>query len=104
MVHCSYLKLINLPLSPLPLLSHSLPPLKIPVANHIVFTCFGPSVEDGYGIGFIPQDDQILFGISSFHHAQHPDTGSKQYIQKLKEFMREMHNVMAATRGLTSTL
>ena len=62
-----------------------------------------PLVENGSSVGFVPQDDQLLFGISSFHHAQHPDTVSKHYIQKLRESMREMHNVMVARR-LTSTL
>ena len=56
------------------------------------------------GEGFVPQDDQILFGISSFHHVQHPDSGSKHYIQKLRESMREMHIFMVVTRKLTSKL
>ena len=114
---CGYLKLINLPFPP-PLLHPCFPSLlspfslipylpffpKIPVAHHKVFQCYGPLVEDGYGVGFVPQDDQILFGISSFHHAQHPDTGSKHYIQKIRECMMEIHNIMATTRRLTSKL
>ena len=116
MVHaCGYLKLSNLPFSPslsfIPVFPLFSPPcflfltsLKIRVDHHKVFQCFGPFAKDGYGVGFIPQDDLVLFGISSFHHAQHPDTGSKQYIQKLRESMMEMHNVMATTRRLTSKL
>ena len=89
------------PFSPIPYLP-ILP--KIPVTHHKVFTCYGPLVEDGYGIGFIPQDDRILFGISSFHHTQHQGTGSKQYTQKLRDSMREMHHIMVATTRLTSKL
>ena len=77
---------------------------KVSVAHHRMFYCYVPLVEDGYSVAYIPQDDQILFGVSSFHHGQHPDTGSKQYIQKLKDSMTEMHNIMVATGGLTSKL
>ena len=69
-----------------------------------MFHCYVPLVEDGYSVAYIPQDDQILFGISSFHHGQHPDTGSKQYIQKLRDSMAEMHDIMVATGGHTSKL
>ena len=77
---------------------------KISVAQHQIFFGYGPLPEEGYGVGFIPQDDQILFGISSFRHAQHPDTGTKQYIQKLRESMTEMHDIMMATGSHTSKL
>ena len=77
---------------------------KVSVAHHRMFHCYGPLVEDGYSVAYIPQDDQILFGISSFRHGQHPDTGSKQYIQKLKDSMTEMHDIMVATGRLTSDL
>ena len=70
----------------------------------MIFQGYGRMVEEGYGVGFIPQDDQILFGISSFRHAQHPDAGSKQYIQKLRESMTEMYDIMVATGGHTSKL
>ena len=114
-IGCSYLKLIiDLPLSNPFLNLFSSPPSlsffclpnfpKIPVAQHKIFQSYGAWVEDGYGVGFIPQDDQILFGISSFRHAQHPDTGSKQYIQKLRDSMTEMHDIMVATGGHTSNL
>ena len=77
---------------------------KVSVAHHRMFHCYVPLVEDGYSVAYIPQDDQILFGISSFRHGQHPDTGSKQYIQKLRESMTEMHDIMVATGGHTSKL
>ena len=70
----------------------------------MIFQAYGCMAEEGYGVGFIPQDDQILFGISSFHHAQHPDTGTKQYIQKLRDSMTEMHDIMVATGRHTSKL
>ena len=89
------------PLSPIPYL-----PIfqKIPVAHHKIFQCYGAWAEDGYGVAYIPQDDRILFGISSCRHAQHPDTSTKQYIQKLRESMTEMHDIMVATGGHTSKL
>jgi len=59
-------------------------------------------VEDGYGVCYNPQENQILFAVSSFRRC--PDTDSLLYGKKLMESLREMQYVMTATRGLNSKL
>ena len=99
-----FIPVLSLPL-PLPFPFLSLPIFqKVPVAHHRMLPCYGPLVKDGYSVAYVPQDDQILLGISSFRHGQHPDTGTKQYIQKLRESMTEMHDIMVATGRLTSNV
>ena len=50
--------------------------------------CFGAVVPDGYGVCYNPQENNIIFSISSFHSC--PDTDSLLFVIKLKESLKEM--------------
>ena len=67
--------------------------------QHDIVGCHFSYAEDGYGVCYNLQDDQVIFSIASFHH--YHDTDSQQYGQALMESLTEMHNVMMAARTLT---
>ena len=76
--------------------------LKVPVANHDIFLCFGAMVPDGYGVCYNPQEKQIIFSVSSFHGC--PKTDSYLFLQRLTESMGEMRQVLFAANGLSAKL
>ena len=56
---------------------------------------FGAVVEDGYGVGYNPQESQVIFCVSSFKH--HHGTDSLLFGAKLLESMKDMQGVLAAS-------
>ncbi len=70
--------------------------LQVPVPNVNLFLCFGAVVEDGYGVCYNPQEKQVLFSVSSYHH--NPHTHSQQYMIRLSQSLQEMKDVLVASR------
>ncbi|CAL1534831.1 unnamed protein product [Lymnaea stagnalis] len=58
------------------------------------FLCFGPVVPDGYGICYNPQDNQLIFSISSFNNS--PQTNSGQFSQSLTKSLLDMQTLLAS--------
>ncbi len=76
--------------------------LQVPVPNSNLFLTFGAVVEDGYGVCYNPQEDQLLLAVSSWHH--YPNTDSQLFGSRLAESLREMKDVLVASKGLSSKL
>ncbi|KAH9507364.1 hypothetical protein Btru_057910 [Bulinus truncatus] len=58
------------------------------------YLCFGPVVPDGYGVCYNPQDDQLIFSISSFNNS--PVTNSETFSQSLTESLVDMKSLLAS--------
>ena len=63
---------------------------------------FGPSEEDGYGVCYNPQGDEFRFSVTSFNH--YPDTDSRLLGVCLMQSLREMRDVMVASREIKAKL
>ncbi|KAL3872104.1 hypothetical protein ACJMK2_040057 [Sinanodonta woodiana] len=67
---------------------------QVPAQSESVLV-FGPVVPDGYGICYNPQEQQILFGVSSFNNCK--DTFSEQMAANLRKALLDMRNVLAGS-------
>lgn len=54
--------------------------------------CYGPAVDDGYGLCYNPRDDDMLFAISAFNSC--PDTCSKVMAQQMTEALEAMYSLL----------
>lgn len=54
--------------------------------------CYGPVVEDGYGICYNPRDDDMLFAVSSFSSCK--ETCSDGMAKSLSDSLADMYAVL----------
>ncbi|MEO1330428.1 MAG: choline/carnitine O-acyltransferase [Pseudomonadota bacterium] len=55
---------------------------------------FGPVTYEGYGIGYVIQNDTVTCHVSS--HRSHPDTGSRKFVAELRKAFGEMRGLLEA--------
>ncbi|XP_011482737.1 choline O-acetyltransferase isoform X1 [Oryzias latipes] len=53
-----------------------------------MFCCYGPVVQNGYGVCYNPQSDHIIFSVSSFHES--PETCSAEFVKHLLQGLQDM--------------
>lgn len=66
-----------------------------------MFCAFGAVTPDGYGICYNPQNERIIFTVTSFTKC--PKTDSAKFSTLLCEALQEMKNVIKTTQSLTTT-
>ena len=76
--------------------------MQVPVADFSIFLCFGAVVPDGYGVCYNPREKQTLLAVSSYRSC--PETDSARFLEKLKESLLEMKDVMLTAKGLSAKL
>lgn len=54
--------------------------------------CYGPVVEDGYGICYNPRDDDMLLAVSSFPSCK--ETCSNGMGKSLSDALQDMYTVL----------
>lgn len=65
--------------------------------------CYGPAVEDGYGICYNPRDNDMLLAVSSFPSC--PSTNAVDMGKSLSDALNEMHALLTrAGEKLSSKL
>lgn len=57
-----------------------------------IFMCYGPAVDDGYGLCYNPRDDDMLFAISAFKSC--PDTCSNVMAHQMTEALEAMYSLL----------
>lgn len=60
---------------------------------HRAFMCYGPAVEDGYGLCYNPRDNDMLFAVSAFPGC--PETNAREMGNALFEALNDMHQLLA---------
>lgn len=54
--------------------------------------CYGPLVENGYGICYNPRNDDIFFAVSAFNSS--PETSAVEMGKSLTEALENMYRVL----------
>jgi carnitine O-acetyltransferase len=67
---------------------------KVPAKSDCVM-CFGPVVEDGYGVCYNPKDKHINLVVSSFSTCQETDTG--RMVQGVEAALLDMRTLLEST-------
>lgn len=62
-------------------------------SNAKSFMCYGPFVDDGYGICYNPRNDDIILAVSAFKSS--PITGAKAMGQHLIDAFDHMHRLLS---------
>ena len=76
--------------------------LQVALAEHEIFLFFGAKVPNGYGVCYNPQNNRVIFAVSSLRSC--PETDSQVFGAKLMESMREMQAMLVkASCRLIST-
>lgn len=57
------------------------------------FMCYGPVVDDGYGICYNPRNDDIFLAVSAFNSC--PSTSAAQMASTLTEALENMYQVLS---------
>ncbi|XP_061163747.1 carnitine O-acetyltransferase-like isoform X2 [Saccostrea echinata] len=70
---------------------HNISTSQVP-AKHEACLVFGPTVPDGYGVCYNPQEKQIIFGVSAFNCC--PETESRKFIDSIRQSLYEMKTVL----------
>ena len=65
--------------------------LQVPVETTLL-SGFGPVVPDGYGICYNPQEERLLFTVSSFKKCHETDT--KNFTTNLFEALHQMKKIL----------
>lgn len=60
-------------------------------SNYSMALSFGPVVEDGYGVCYNPQEEQIIFSISSFNSCW--ETSTSRFINALDESLMQLKHI-----------
>lgn len=53
---------------------------------------FGPTVPDGYGVCYNPQEKQVILGVSAFNCC--PETDSKRFKDSIQQSLLDMKSVL----------
>lgn len=61
-------------------------------SRYKAFMCYGPAVEDGYGICYNPRNDDMLFAVSAFRACA--DTGAQSMAGALSEALTDMYELL----------
>ncbi|XP_048776623.1 carnitine O-acetyltransferase-like isoform X2 [Ostrea edulis] len=70
---------------------HNISTSQVP-AKYEACLVFGPTVPDGYGVCYNPQEKQIIFGVSAFNCC--PETVSMKFIDSIQQSLRDMKAVL----------
>lgn len=62
-------------------------------SNAKSFMCYGPAVEDGYGICYNPRNDDIVLAVSAFN--SNTVTSAKAMGQHLNDAFEHMHRLLS---------
>lgn len=62
-------------------------------SNAKSFMCYGPAVEDGYGICYNPRNDDIILAVSAFNAC--PGTSAKAMGLHLVDAFEHMHRLLS---------
>lgn len=62
-------------------------------SNAKSFMCYGPAVDDGYGICYNPRNDDIILAVSAFNVS--PATSAKEMGQHLADAFEHMHRLLS---------
>lgn len=65
-------------------------------SNYDVLLCFGPVVDDGYGICYNPMGQYINFSVSSWNNCK--DTDTNTFIKSLKESLLDASQLLIQTQ------
>lgn len=55
--------------------------------------CYGPVVDDGYGICYNPRNDDIFLAVSAFNSC--PSTSATEMARSLTEALENMYQVLS---------
>lgn len=65
--------------------------LQVP-AKYEACLVFGPTVPDGYGVCYNPQEKQVILGVSAFNCC--PETDSKRFKDSIQQSLLDMKSVL----------
>lgn len=66
-------------------------------SKHKAFMCYGPAVEDGYGICYNPRDADMLLAVSAFEASA--ETSARAMAGALAEALDDMYGVLVRAGG-----
>lgn len=70
---------------------HNVSTSQVP-AKYEACLVFGPTVPDGYGVCYNPQEKQVILGVSAFNCC--PETDSKRFKDSIQQSLLDMKSVL----------